>query len=182
MERIGERLKQIRKELDINQGEFAKRLEITQGTYSAIENDKEILTPRNLKLICLEFGVSEDWLLNGTGEMFKSKELTPDEKDLLGIYEKLEPEGRKQVRDYAAERLDLQEFRNDQERAFNEGLQGRGLRKRKQAETRISDASQNAPGGATRPPETPQEAKPAPDTEKGESPGIGPSPKNGETG
>jgi prophage antirepressor-like protein len=39
-----------------------------------------------------------------------------------------------------------------------------------------------APEDTTRPPEAPQEAKPAQDTEKGENPGIGPNPKNGETG
>jgi transcriptional regulator with XRE-family HTH domain len=163
MKGIGERLRQIRKELDINQGEFAKRLEITQGTYSAIENDKELLTPRNLKLICLEFGVNEDWILSGTGEMFKSMELTPDEKDLLGIYEKLETDGRKQVRDYAAERLDLQIFRNEQERAFNEGLE-HGRRKR--AKTQVPDSAQNAPVGTMLLPEASQEGKGEESTEK----------------
>jgi hypothetical protein len=77
---------------------------------------------------------------------------------LLGIYEKLETEGRKQVRDYAAERLDLQIFRNEQERAFNEGLQY-GKQKRSRAKTPGEEAAQNAPEDTTLPLEAPQEAK-----------------------
>jgi transcriptional regulator with XRE-family HTH domain len=142
MKEIGNRLKRIRKELDISQGKFAERLKIAQGTYSAIENGKEPLTERNIKLIGLEFGVNIDWLQNGgDGPIFRSLELTPDEKDLLEIYDKLTPKGQKEVRDYAAERLELQKFRKEQERAWNEGI------------------GQNAPGGVTRPLEASQEAE-----------------------
>jgi transcriptional regulator with XRE-family HTH domain len=161
MKEIGKRIKQIRQFLELNQGEFSKRIEMSQSMLSGIENGRETITDRNTKLICLEFGVNEDWLSAGNGEMFRSMELAPDEKDLLAIYEKLESEGRKQVRDYAAERLELQLHRKDIDKAWNEGL---------------GKQTQNEP------PEAPQEDKPAQDTEKGENPGIGPNPKNGETG
>jgi transcriptional regulator with XRE-family HTH domain len=121
MKEIGKRIRQIRQSLELNQGDFSKRIEISQSMLSGIESGRETITDRNIKLICLEFGVNEDWLSTGNGEMFRLMELAPDEKDLLAIYEKLESEGRKQVRDYAAERLELQVHRKDEDKAWAEG-------------------------------------------------------------
>ena len=130
MKGIGARLRQIRKELGINQGEFSKRIEIAQGTYSAIENEKEILTPRNIKLICLEFGVNMDWLQNGgAGPIFRKLEYTPAEKELLDLFDKLDPDYQKQVQDYANERLALQKHKKDADRAFDEGYAGKKRQK-----------------------------------------------------
>jgi len=112
MERIGERLKKARKMLKISQGDFAKRIGLKQGTYSDIENGRETLNLRNTKLICLEFGINVDWLQNGgDSPIFKNKELTPDEKELLETYDKLIPETQKEIRDYAAEKLEIQQYR-----------------------------------------------------------------------
>jgi transcriptional regulator with XRE-family HTH domain len=111
MENIGDRLRHIRKKAGINQGEFAVRLGLKQGTYCDIENEKEILTPRNKRLVCLEFGVNENWLETGEGEPFKPAELTSEEKELLDIYEKLDPEIRKEIKTAAIEKLELQELR-----------------------------------------------------------------------
>jgi transcriptional regulator with XRE-family HTH domain len=112
METIGDRLRRLRKELKLKQGEFAQGIGLKQGTYSEIENDKEILTSRNMKLICLEFGVNLEWLqYGGDGSIFKSQELTSDEKELLETYDKLIPETQKEVREYANEKLELQGLR-----------------------------------------------------------------------
>jgi len=111
MENIGDRLKHIRKELKINQGEFAARIELKQGSYCDIENGKVILTPRIKRLICLEFRVNENWLETGEGEPFKSTELSSDEKELLAVYDKLEPDIKKEIIDRAREKLELQELR-----------------------------------------------------------------------
>jgi len=111
MEGIKGRLVQVRKELRLKQGEFAEKIGLKQGTYSDIENEKEPLTARNARLICLEFGVNEDWLNDGKGPMFKTQKLPPDARELLEIYDKLIPETQKEVRDYANEKLELQELR-----------------------------------------------------------------------
>lgn len=70
----GERLKALRKELDIKQGDFAEKISTTQGHISDIENGRKALSERTLKLICLENWngktVNEDWLRTGKGEMF----------------------------------------------------------------------------------------------------------------
>ena len=90
---------------------------MSQGMLSGIENGSEALSERNFKMICLEFGINEDWLRNGGDvSMFKRQELTSDEKELLGIYDKLTTENQKNVRVYANERLELQLFRMDEEK------------------------------------------------------------------
>ena len=111
MENIGDRLRFIRKELKINQGDFAARIELKQGSYCDIENEKQILTPRIKRLICLEFRVNEDWLETGAGEPFKPTELSSDEKELLSVYDKLEPEIKREIIERAKEKLELQELR-----------------------------------------------------------------------
>ena len=65
-----EKLKIIRRELDLKQGDFAERISTTQGHISDIENGRKMLSDRTIKLICLEFGINEEWLRNGQGEMF----------------------------------------------------------------------------------------------------------------
>jgi len=122
MDKIENRLKEIRRIHELSQAEFAKRIELTQGTYSGIEIGRETLTERNKKLICLEFGINEEWLLTGNGEMFSPREISPEGKQLLKVFDKLQPEGQKEVQKYADERLELQNLRKDEEKAWNEGL------------------------------------------------------------
>lgn len=70
----GERLKLLRKALNIKQGNFAEKISTTQGHISDIENGRKNLSDRTIKLICLENwdgkNVNETWLRTGEGEMF----------------------------------------------------------------------------------------------------------------
>ena len=70
MNNISDRIRVLRKSEHLTQKEFAKRLLISQSYLSGLENGNEIPTNKSLKLICLEFGVSESWLLNDNGEMY----------------------------------------------------------------------------------------------------------------
>jgi transcriptional regulator with XRE-family HTH domain len=115
---MNERLKAIRLELGMKQGEFAKRITLKQGTYSDIENGKKNLTERNIKIICTEFGVNENWIKYGIGEKFvngdmheNENRLAQDETELLDIYQKLLPPIKKDVLKYARNMLDLQKLR-----------------------------------------------------------------------
>lgn len=67
---IQERLKAIRKSLNMNQTEFAQRIGMQQSNLSAIELGRKAVTGRTIKLICSEFSVNEQWLRSGEGEMF----------------------------------------------------------------------------------------------------------------
>jgi len=71
MENIGQRIKELRKMLGLTQREFANR--IGKGFRAIQEYEAGRRTPdeSTLKLITKEFGVSEEWLKTGEGEMFQ---------------------------------------------------------------------------------------------------------------
>lgn len=65
-----ERLKKLRKTLDLTQQEFADRIGIKRNTLSTYESGRNIPIDAVIALICREFNVNEHWLRDGTGEMF----------------------------------------------------------------------------------------------------------------
>jgi len=71
--KIGDRIKEIREKLGLNQGEFAKRLNFSQGALSDFEANKKHIADKYIRLICLEFGINEDWLRTGTGDTLKKE-------------------------------------------------------------------------------------------------------------
>ena len=66
------RLKQIRKALNLTQQEFADRLKIKRNTVATYETGKSNPSDAAVSLICREFNIREEWLRDGTGEMFKA--------------------------------------------------------------------------------------------------------------
>lgn len=65
-----DRIKAVRKELALNQTDFGSRIGVKQGTVAAYENGSRIPLDSVIVSICREFGVSEQWLRTGEGEMF----------------------------------------------------------------------------------------------------------------
>lgn len=82
-----ERLKKLRKALDLTQQEFADRIGISRGNIATYETRDGSPGNSVINLICREFNVSEDWLRYGTGEMFikrtRNDELTTFVNELL---------------------------------------------------------------------------------------------------
>lgn len=70
----GERIKSIRKTLGLTLEKFGDRIGLKKNSVSQIENDRNNLTEANARAICREFNVNEEWLKNGTGEMFAISE------------------------------------------------------------------------------------------------------------
>ena len=70
----GERVKEVRKSLNLTMEQFGNKLGVTKVAISNIEKEKRNLTEQMSRAICREFNVSEEWLLNGTGDMFTSNE------------------------------------------------------------------------------------------------------------
>ncbi len=68
-ETIGERIKKLRKRLDLTQSEFAARVGLSGSGLSNYEMGRS--TPLNpiIKAICDSYGVRELWLRTGEGEM-----------------------------------------------------------------------------------------------------------------
>lgn len=73
-----ERLKKLRKTLDLTQQEFADKLKVPRNTIGGYEVGKSNPSDAAVNNICNIFNVNEDWLRTGNGEMFI--ELTRDEQ------------------------------------------------------------------------------------------------------
>lgn len=67
---MNERIKKLRKALDLTQQEFADRLGVKRNTVGQWECGINNVTDATIVFLCKEFNVSEEWLRNGTGEMF----------------------------------------------------------------------------------------------------------------
>ena len=104
---ILDRIRQVRKALGLKQGEFADRIGLTQTALSMIELEKVALTEKNIKLICATFAVNENWLRTGDGKMFNS--MSPYEKELLSVYERLTEDTQEFILDMARNLLQRQE-------------------------------------------------------------------------
>jgi len=78
---IGERIKQLRLSLSLNQTDFARRITMSQSGIAGYERNERAVDERIIKLICIEYGVSETWLRTGEGEMYEKR---PAADDLLG--------------------------------------------------------------------------------------------------
>lgn len=66
----GERVKAVRKSLGLTLEIFGAKIGLKKSGLSLIENGRNELTDSNAKAICREFGVNEDWLRTGVGDMF----------------------------------------------------------------------------------------------------------------
>ena len=73
-----ERIKKLRRMLDLTQQEFGDRVGIKRNTVANYETGRNEPVDSVVSLICREFNVNEEWLRNGTGEMFE-----PDSNDEL---------------------------------------------------------------------------------------------------
>lgn len=67
---MSERIKRIRKMLDLTQQEFADRIGIKRNTIANYESGRNEPVDSVISLICREYGVNEIWLRTGEGEMF----------------------------------------------------------------------------------------------------------------
>ena len=87
----GERVKEVRKSLNLTMEQFGNKLGVTKVAISNIEKEKRNLTEQMSLAICREFNVSEEWLKTGEGEMYQ--QLSEDE-EIAGIVSDLLEEGK----------------------------------------------------------------------------------------
>ena len=66
----GERIKQVRKSLNMTMDQFGGKIGVTKSTISNIENGNRNATEHMLKSICREFRVNYFWLTEEKGEPF----------------------------------------------------------------------------------------------------------------
>ena len=108
-----ERIIQLREALKMSQADFGKKIGLARSGISSVENGQRVVQERHIKLILSAFpDVSEDWLRNGVGEMFKSSSSEAErlvEKysfpdivgKLLKVYEGLNNNQQEAVLEYA---------------------------------------------------------------------------------
>lgn len=73
-----ERLKKLRKELDMTQQKFAEGIGIKRNTIATYESGRNEPIDAVISLICTKYNVNETWLRTGEGNMFKETSRAQD--------------------------------------------------------------------------------------------------------
>jgi DNA-binding XRE family transcriptional regulator len=94
---LNERITQLREIFELNKTAFGKKIELSQQSITQFEQGKNTPSKRTIALICDRFGVNEEWLRNGVGEMFKPKRVATKEEDLSYIRRDLDKLNEKYV-------------------------------------------------------------------------------------
>ena len=71
---INDRIKQLRKSLNLSQTDFGKKLGVSRDVINNL--DRSVVDPKPLILehICSVYNVNPDWLMHGTGDMFLERD------------------------------------------------------------------------------------------------------------
>jgi transcriptional regulator with XRE-family HTH domain len=98
---ISNRIRRLRKTLNMSQVEFAKAIYISNGYIAELECEHRKVNDRIIHLISLTFGVNEKWLKTGDGDMFYK---TPGEKlqRMVGLFNELPPK----FQDYVMQQIE----------------------------------------------------------------------------
>ena len=88
---MNERIKELRSSLKLSQEIFASRIKITRSSVSKLEKGENNPSEQTIALICKQFNVNEEWLKNGTGDMFK--EIPEEDETAILLSDLLEDNG-----------------------------------------------------------------------------------------
>lgn len=86
---MNNRIRKLRKSLKLNQKDFAERIGLKQNAISYMEKKGATVTEQNIKNICSQFSVNENWLRTGNGKMFIENE--KKQKEFFSIFNELSP-------------------------------------------------------------------------------------------
>lgn len=116
----GERVKEIRKSLDLTLEKFGEKLGVTKTTISRIEKGINNLTEQMTISICREYNVNYDYLIRGEGDMFDDLpqtvidelcaqyNLSDSEKAIIEMYVSLPEDFRQLLKEKTTELLHKQ--------------------------------------------------------------------------
>lgn len=106
-----ERIKELRKNLDLSQSAFGNKIGVNRDVIANIELGRVPLKDLMAKTICNTFKVNPLWLEEEKGEMFLAPpdsvlddlavefDLSPTEKNIVANYLKMSPDDRRKVSD-----------------------------------------------------------------------------------
>lgn len=86
---MNKRIRELRKTLDLSQKEFADKIGLKQNAISYMEKDGATVTEQNIKTICSQFSVNENWLRTGDGKMFLESE--KKQREFFDVFDGLSP-------------------------------------------------------------------------------------------
>ena len=110
-----DRIKKLRKSLDMTQQDFADRIGVKRNTIGQYEIGRNEPIETVINLICREFNVNEEWLRYGEGEMFnpaptdvldqlaEKYRLSNSDYIMIEKFVNLRPEVRQNIYDYFRE-------------------------------------------------------------------------------
>lgn len=81
---MNERIKNLRKSLNMTQEEFSKRIGLSRNFIAQVEIGTKTPSERTISDICREFEVNEEWLRTGNGEMIIQKSKDEQIAEMLG--------------------------------------------------------------------------------------------------
>jgi transcriptional regulator with XRE-family HTH domain len=113
MDKIKERLKQVRTSLNLSQREFSKRIFISQSLYADIELGNVEPKERFIRLISSQFNVNLDWIKTGKGEMFSASPPDLRLEYLIDIFNQLDIQLQDVVLDHLKGLLKIQKEKID---------------------------------------------------------------------
>ena len=100
--KINQRVKDLRRALNMTQVSFSQVIALSSGYLAGIETEKRRVNNRLIKLICSSFKVNEQWLRCGEGEMFTEGDNEQYIK-LVGLFKELNS----RYQDYIFKEIDL---------------------------------------------------------------------------
>ena len=115
---MNDRIKELRKTLNLTQNGFADRLGVKRNTVAQWEIGVNNLSEQVTRAICREFNVNEIWLRTGEGEMFvpapsgaldmlaQEYDLSVGAQILIKRFLELKPENQQAVVDFAVKFVD----------------------------------------------------------------------------
>lgn len=127
---MNERIRELRKSLGLTFEKFGGRLGVGKTAINKLEKGENNVTDQMFKSICREFSVNEEWLRNGTGEMFAIPE---DETaaivsdllesrnnqfydlilDIVKTYQTLSPMDQEIIKNFCQQLAEMQKNRKD---------------------------------------------------------------------
>jgi transcriptional regulator with XRE-family HTH domain len=108
---INERILEARKSLDLSQIKFAQGIKISNGYLASIELQNRKVNDRLIQLISTTYGVNEEWLRTGQGDIFGHYDDFELEQ-LISIYKKLDADLQHYVIKQLNVLLELQEVKD----------------------------------------------------------------------
>jgi len=86
---VNQRIRELRNKLSLNQRDFSTLLSLSSGYIAGIEVNLRKVNDRIIKLVISQFGVNEEWLRFGNGEMFIKKKTDEKAVRIISLFNDL---------------------------------------------------------------------------------------------